>query len=92
VAARFGGDEFVVVLPSTDTGPATDVAERIRNAVATCAAPDGLDVDIRDVTASLGVATAPRHATDPDGLFKAADAAMYAVKQRRRDGVAVAAG
>ena len=93
VAARFGGDEFVVVLPSTDTVPATDVAERIRKAVATCAVPDGLDdVDIRDVTASLGVATAPRHATDPDGLFKAADAAMYAVKHRRRDGVAVAAG
>ena len=92
VAARFGGDEFVVVLPSTDTGPATDVAERIRSAVATCATPDGLDVDIRDVTASLGVATAPRHATDADGLFKAADAAMYAVKHRRRDGVAVAAG
>jgi GGDEF domain-containing protein len=59
--------------------------------VATCATPDGLDVDIRDVTASLGVATAPRHATDADGLFKAADAAMYAVKHRRRDGVAVAA-
>jgi diguanylate cyclase (GGDEF)-like protein len=93
VAARFGGDEFVVVLPSTDTVPATDVAERIRKAVATCAVPDGLDdVDIRDVTASLGVATAPRHATDPDGLFKAADAAMYAVKHRRRDGVAVATG
>lgn len=90
-AARFGGDEFVAVLPSTDTAAARDVAERIRIAVAACAVPDGLDVDIADVTASLGVATAPRHAADPDGLFRAADAAMYDVKRRRRNGVAVAA-
>jgi GGDEF domain-containing protein len=36
------------------------------------------------------VATAPRHAADPDGLFRAADAAMYDVKRRQRNGVAVA--
>jgi len=90
VAARFGGDEFVAVLPSTDTAPAREVADRIRAAVAACARPDGLEVDIRHVTASLGVATAPTHATDPDGLFRAADAAMYAVKRRQRNGVAVA--
>ena len=92
VAARFGGDEFVAVLPSTDTHPARAVAERIRAAVAACPTPDDLAVDIADVTASLGVATAPRHATDPDGLFRAADAAMYAVKRRRRNAVAVAGG
>jgi diguanylate cyclase (GGDEF)-like protein len=92
VAARFGGDEFVAVLPSTDTDAARDVAERIRAAVAACATPDGLSIDIRDVTASLGVATAPRHASDPDGLFRAADVAMYDVKRRRRNGVAVALG
>ncbi len=92
VAARFGGDEFVAVLPSTDTAPACAVAERIRTAVAACAVPDGLAVDIAAVTASLGVATAPRHASDPDGLFRAADAAMYDVKRRQRNGVAVAGG
>jgi diguanylate cyclase (GGDEF)-like protein len=92
VAARFGGDEFVVVLPSTDTATARDVAERIRAAVAACPEPDGLAVDISGVTASLGVATAPQHATDSDGLFRAADAAMYVVKRGRRNGVAVAAG
>jgi diguanylate cyclase (GGDEF)-like protein len=92
VAARFGGDEFVVVLPSTDTAVACDVAERIRVAVADCPEPDGMAVDIRDVTASLGVATAPQHATDADGLFRAADAAMYAVKRTARNGVAVAGG
>ena len=89
-AARFGGDEFVVILPSTDTAAALDVAERIRAAVAACAVPDGLEIDIRGVTASIGVATAPRHATDPDGLFRAADAAMYAVKRIAKNGVAAA--
>ena len=90
VAARFGGDEFVMVLPSTDTAPARAVAQDIRAAVASCPAPDGLAIDITRVTASLGVATAPRHAIDSDGLFRAAAAAMYAVKRPRRNGVAVA--
>jgi diguanylate cyclase (GGDEF)-like protein len=90
VAARFGGDEFVILLPGTDADAALEIAERIRAAVEACATPDGLDVDIRHVTASLGVATAPTHATDPDGLFRAADAALYAVKRDARNGVAVA--
>src|SRR5262249_1284159 len=72
IAARFGGDEFVIVLPSTDTTTARDVAEHIRAAVAACLVPDGLAVDISGITASLGVATAPRHATDSIGLFRAA--------------------
>jgi diguanylate cyclase (GGDEF)-like protein len=88
-AARFGGDEFVVVLPATDTVTAGVIAERIRGAVAICTRPDGYDVDITALTASIGIATAPVHATDPDGLFRAADGAMYAVKRVRRDGVAV---
>ena len=90
VAARFGGDEFVVVLPATDTAAARVMAERIREAVAACPRPDGLDIDIRSVTASIGIATAPTHAPDPDGLFRAADGAMYAIKRAKRDGIAVA--
>jgi diguanylate cyclase (GGDEF)-like protein len=90
VGARFGGDEFVVLLPGTDTAAALVVAERIRAGVETCGRPDGLDVDIRHVTASVGVATAPVHATDADGLFRAADTAMYRVKRGARNGVAIA--
>jgi len=90
VAARFGGDEFVVLLPATSTDEAAAVAERIRAAVEDCATPDGLEVDIRHVTASLGVATCPTHATDADGLFRAADVAMYTVKHGGRNGVAIA--
>jgi diguanylate cyclase (GGDEF)-like protein len=91
VAARFGGDEFVVVMPGTATADAWAVAEAIRCAIAACATPDGLpDVDIAAVTASIGVATYPEHAIGPEGLLRAADAALYAVKFAGKNGVAVA--
>ena len=92
VAARFGGDEFVVVLPGTDTATARDVAESIRAAIAEARTLEDADADVADVTASLGVATAPQHATDADTLFRAADAAMYAVKRTTKNAVGVAPG
>ncbi len=90
MAARFGGDEFVVVLPATPTETAAAVATAIRDAVAACTHPDGSDVDITTVTASLGVATYPIHATTPDDLLRAADTAMYRIKVGGKNGVAVA--
>lgn len=90
-AARFGGDEFVVVLPDTTTAAATAVADTIRRAIADCAHPDGSDVDIRAVTASIGIATYPVHATTSEDLFRAADGAMYRVKSGGKNGIAVAA-
>jgi diguanylate cyclase (GGDEF)-like protein len=90
VAARFGGDEFVVILPATDTSVAAQVAEAIRAAIAAAATLPEADVDISAVTASVGVATFPDHARDGEALFRAADAAMYAVKRGRKNGVAVA--
>jgi diguanylate cyclase (GGDEF)-like protein len=89
-AARFGGDEFVVVFPDTTTGVALEVAERIRAAVAACPAPDGHDVDVTAITASIGVATFPEHGTDAESLFRAADRAMYRVKNGGKNGVASA--
>jgi diguanylate cyclase (GGDEF)-like protein len=79
VAARFGGDEFGVGLPETP-----------RATIAACRRPGDLDVDVSGVTASIGVATYPEHAADADGLFRAADGAMYAVKRGGRNGVALA--
>src|SRR5258706_3034158 len=84
---RFGGDEFVAVLPDTPTIAALEIAERIRAAVAACATPDGLDVDITSLTASVGVATFPDHAADAESLFRAADRAMYRVKFGGKNGV-----
>lgn len=89
LAARWGGDEFVALLPGAPLARAREVAERIGAAVRAHAglARDG---EPPGVTVSIGVAAAPDHASDPEGLFAAADRAMYHVKRRGRDGVAVA--
>jgi diguanylate cyclase (GGDEF)-like protein len=91
VAARFGGDEFVIILPGTDAATAVDIAETVRTAIEMCSVLEGNGVDISTVTASVGVATCPDHASNADDLFRAADAAMYAVKRRGKNAVALAA-
>lgn len=90
LGARFGGDEFVIVLPATTTAVARELGEAIRRAVEACATPDGMQVDISRITASVGVASAPEHAHDAESLFRAADTAMYRVKNGGKNGVAVA--
>jgi diguanylate cyclase (GGDEF)-like protein len=89
VAARFGGDEFVVILPTADTATAVRIAEVIRTAIETCRFLEG-GVDVSRVTASVGVATFPDHASDPESLFRAADAAMYMIKRDHKNAVGVA--
>jgi len=90
VAARFGGDEFVVILPDTDIETARSIAETIRAAVEAVSTLDGNGIDISTITASVGVAVSPDHGRTAEGLFKAADAAMYAVKRTKKNAVAVA--
>lgn len=90
VAARFGGDEFVIVLPDTDATHAYPLAESIRKAIEACEWLEGEDVDLSRVTASVGLATFPVHATDAEGLFRQADAAMYAAKRSGKNRVSVA--
>ena len=89
VAARFGGDEFAVVLPDTGGEGAFAVAERVRQRIAEhrFLADDGLDIHL---TASVGVATLPDVAVSPDELIQAADMAMYRVKQSGKNGTQVA--
>jgi hypothetical protein len=69
LAARFGGDEFVVVLPGTEAAPARAIAEAIRTDIAAARTLDTEPVDIAAVTASVGLASAPDHADDPDSPF-----------------------
>ncbi|HUE39708.1 MAG TPA: sensor domain-containing diguanylate cyclase [Candidatus Binatia bacterium] len=90
VAARFGGDEFVIALPDTDTAAATRIAESIRATIEACDRLEGEDVNLAEVTASVGVATFPEHAADAESLFRAADTAMYSVKRAGKNRVAVA--
>ena len=90
VAARYGGDEFVVVLPGTDAEQAQPLAESIRKEIEACQWLEGEDVDLSRVTASFGVASFPLHAGDAESLFRQADAAMYEAKRAGKNRVMVA--
>ncbi|MEO1244617.1 MAG: sensor domain-containing diguanylate cyclase [Pseudomonadota bacterium] len=97
VAARFGGEEFVVLLPDTDTRAAEKLAERIRRAIAT--APIGLpDGGEASITTSIGISSATPSAdavelkTEGDALLARADVALYRAKSRGRDRVEVEPG
>jgi diguanylate cyclase (GGDEF)-like protein len=85
-AGRNGGEEFAVLLPDTDTSGATLTADKIRAAIAEISLP-GLDLAI---TASVGIATYPDHATGPDRLESLADSALYLAKRTGRDRIEVA--
>jgi diguanylate cyclase (GGDEF)-like protein len=89
VVARFGGDEFALVLPDTGGEGAFAVGERIRERVAahTFLAGDGLDIHL---TVSVGVATLPDVAASADELMQAADKAMYRVKDAGKNGIQAA--
>jgi diguanylate cyclase (GGDEF)-like protein len=89
IVARFGGDEFSLVLPDTGREGAAAVAERIRDRIRTFRflADDGFNMRL---TASIGVATLPDVAASAEELLRAADQAMYRVKAAGKDGIHVA--
>jgi len=77
--ARFGGDEFALVLPETGKAPANLVAQRICDSLA----KDGREPKL---SVSIGVAIYPDDGENVDSLLSAADAALYAMKTRTRGG------
>lgn len=89
VVARYGGDEFSLILPETGRDGAVAVAERIAERLRAFdfLAGDGLAVKL---TASIGVATLPDSARSAEELIQAADTAMYQVKARGKNGIYVA--
>jgi len=83
-AARFGGDEFVIILPQANPEGAMLVAERLRKRISQMEVPE-----FGQVTASFGVATFPAHATSRDTLLVAADRALYNSKDAGRNCVSL---
>jgi diguanylate cyclase (GGDEF)-like protein len=89
VVCRFGGEEFVVILPLANLQSTQARAERI------CSKLRDLTVlhqgqSLGRITASFGVAALPDHGTDRGALLEAADAALYRAKREGRDRVVTA--
>jgi len=85
VAARFGGDEFTIMLPETGPEEAVSFADRIRRAVESAEFHVAASPSPVRATVSLGVACFPVDATTPTGLIHEADTAVYQAKLRGRN-------
>jgi len=88
-AFRYGGDEFVVLLPQTGKDSALVVAKRLRDSLRNSqfCREEGLNLNAR---ASIGVATYPHDAKSPHEIIRQADKMMYVVKNTTRDNIGVA--
>lgn len=103
IPARYGGDEFVLVVPDVDLDEALDLAESIRAGIVEnvyCAKPGEIQpeaLDLSGITCSIGVATLQRHVEPGQSvedskstLLRLADMAMYVAKETGRNRTAVA--
>lgn len=89
ILARYGGDEFVAVLPETPAAGALVIGERIRKAIEEHVFLSSQGLQAR-ISASIGISAYPDHALTPEGLIQKADQAMYRVKERKKNGIEVA--
>ena len=87
VPARFGGEEFAILLPETPPEQAFEIAERIRRAVAAAAIDIETSSEPIHATVSIGVAAFPRDAADTNELIHQADLAVYRAKLQGRNRV-----
>ena len=88
-AFRYGGDEFVILLPQTSKENAINVAQRLHRLIRETVwlSKEGLNIRI---TPSIGLAAYPMDSKTKEGLLHLADEAMYLVKNKNRDSVAAA--
>jgi diguanylate cyclase (GGDEF)-like protein/putative nucleotidyltransferase with HDIG domain len=87
VPARFGGEEFAILLPETPPEKAFEIAERIRRAVAASAFDVETSSEPIKATVSIGVAAFPRDGADANELIHQADLAVYRAKLQGRNRV-----
>ena len=88
-AFRYGGDEFVVLLPQTSKDQAVVVAKRLQDSLRSgrFCVDQGLNLNVR---ASMGLATFPHDAQTPHDIIRQADEMMYVVKNTTRDNIGIA--
>jgi diguanylate cyclase (GGDEF)-like protein len=88
-AFRYGGDEFVILLPQTSKDAALNVAKRLRDNLRTTpfCSEESLNLTVK---ASIGLATYPHDAKTPHDIIRQADEMMYLVKNTTRDNIGVA--
>jgi diguanylate cyclase (GGDEF)-like protein/PAS domain S-box-containing protein len=86
VVCRFGGEEFVIILPTADLHASHVRAERIRAKLRELTVLH-MGQSLGMITVSIGVAALPQHGTSPKELLEAADAALYRAKREGRDRV-----
>jgi diguanylate cyclase (GGDEF)-like protein len=84
---RFGGEEFILILPGADKEKGLAAAENVRRLIAEHAFEFGADQPLRCVSVSGGVAACPEDATESGALLQSADEALYAAKRAGRNRV-----
>jgi diguanylate cyclase (GGDEF)-like protein len=89
ILCRYGGEEFVVILPQTEAAEARRVAERVRANIEKSAFGLAPDEPVVSLTVSVGITTYPDNGESPERLVQIVDQAMYRAKEMGRNKVAV---
>jgi diguanylate cyclase (GGDEF)-like protein len=87
VPSRFGGEEFAILFPKTDTDTACEIAERLRKLISAEPFPHKERQSTGELTVSIGIATFPVDAADWHNLINNADRALYRAKSTGRNNV-----
>jgi diguanylate cyclase (GGDEF)-like protein len=90
VVARYGGDEFVIVLPGKTSAQAAEVCREVAKQVSRLEVLKDMDGPLKKITTSMGVAGLPEHGRDVKSLQQMADTALYKAKEEGRNRVVTA--
>jgi diguanylate cyclase (GGDEF)-like protein len=84
IVARYGGDEFIYLLPQTNAGNAKHVAQRVKDAISNYSFP-ARNNGFANLTLSIGIASYSEDAQDPDSLMEKADQALFQAKSKGKN-------